>query len=378
MRIGIDARPLAGPRTGMFRVLNSIILQLERIDAANEYYLYSGRDFLLPFANPRWHKRVGSRILFVPGTLWLQVPALRLMRQDQLDVFWGTCHVLPLGLPATVSAVVTIHDVVWRMYPATMTRFNWVVHSLLVEPSVRKARAVMVPSMSTARDVERFLGVSASKIRLATHGVSPNFQPQEVGLAAESMARKYGIAKEYILTVGTVEPRKNLVTLMEAMKIFRKETALSHQLVIAGGRGWKQQYIASSLQRWGLTASDVRFLDFVPDEDLALLYAGAAVFVFPSLYEGFGLPLVEAMACGVPVVASNVSSIPEVVQDAAILVPPRDARQFAQSIAAMISDAALRSSLIAKGLERARTFCWSEAAKQVLDLFTGLSPGPTT
>jgi glycosyltransferase involved in cell wall biosynthesis len=186
------------------------------------------------------------------------------------------------------------------------------------------------------------------------------------------MAAKYGVSETYICAVGTIEPRKNLSTLAGSVAFLGKRARFPFQLVIAGGEGWRNSGLHRSVLRAGLSEGNVKFLGFVPEEDLPLLYSGASAFVFPSLHEGFGLPLVEAMACGVPIVASNVSSIPEVVLDAGLLVPPQAPEAFADAIFRVTNDCDLRSRLITKGIERSRLFRWDKAAREVLQVFNQL------
>jgi glycosyltransferase involved in cell wall biosynthesis len=229
--------------------------------------------------------------------------------------------------------------------------------------------------------------VPESKIKVIHHGVGPAYRRQDPQAAAELVANKYGVSKEYVLTVGTVVPHKNLLTLVEAMRILRQRGKLSFQLSVVGAKGWKNARLHEAVRRSGLTGEDVRFLGFVPEEDLPVLYSGSCAFVFPSLYEGFGLPLVEAMACGVPVVASNTSSIPEVVGEAALLVPPTQPEAFAEAILRVRSDKDLRRTMIERGLRRAACFHWDKTARQLLECMQnvvaekrvqGVSSGPRT
>ena len=170
--------------------------------------------------------------------------------------------------------------------------------------------------------------VPAEKALVVYPGLLPEYWPRDSKVAAEQISQKYGTSKKYICAVGTIEPRKNFVTLVETVRILRERDECGVQLLIAGGSGWRntKATLCESIARAGLTDREVKFLGYVPEEDLPVLYSGARVFVYPSIYEGFGIPLIEAMACGAPVLASNVSSIPEVVQDAGILVSPKQPR----------------------------------------------------
>jgi glycosyltransferase involved in cell wall biosynthesis len=235
----------------------------------------------------------------------------------------------------------------------------------------------MTISESTKQDLESELQVPAAKIKVMRLGVDAHFRPYEPADAARHIAQKYGSSENYILSVGTIEPRKNLATLIEAIGILKGQGKLAHQLVVAGAKGWGKSRIAESILKWKLTESDVKFLGFIPETDLPLLYSGAAVFVFPSVYEGFGLPLVEAMACGVAIVASNTSSIPEVVEDAALLVSPYDSEAMAAGILRLLNDTPLRAALIERGLRRAQDFTWEATARRVLHTLTGVAPSRT-
>lgn len=370
MRIGIDARPLVtGSGGGIPRVVRSILSELAQLDPQNEYYLYSHRDFQLPFRMPNWRKRVEPLAHLLPGTLWLQAVAKRRILQDRLDVFWGTAHVLPLGLPSSVAKILTAYDLVWLKYPGTMSWYNRQVNRLLAAPSMREADRIMVISESTARDLQ-ILGIERSKVEVVYLGTSQAYRPRDRAAAVRYIATKFGVSENFICAVGTLEPRKNLVTLLGAVRRLRDRRSWQHQLLVAGARGWKESCIHQTIRRLGLFEHEVRFLGYVPEEDLPFLYSGAAVFVFPSIYEGFGLPLAEAMACGVPIVASDCSSIPEVVQDAALLVSPDKPEEFASAIARVIEDQELRGALVEKGLNRARLFRWDTAARKVFRILT--------
>jgi glycosyltransferase involved in cell wall biosynthesis len=367
MRIGIDARPLAVQAAGVPRVVNGLIRELEKLDQVNSYYLYSHHEFNLPFGNPRWHKRIGVRLSRLPGIVWYLTEGRRAILKDKLDVFWSAMYIPHLAIPSSIATILTVHDLEWRLYPQTMSRKTYYAHRLLVWPSVQKADRIVSDSESTARDLKRIMHLPASRIEVIHLGVDSAYRPQDRAKAAEYVAGKYGISKDYVLAVGTVQPRKNLATLVKARRILRDRAAPSFQLVVAGARGWKNTQLDETIRRLGLTGDEIRFLGVVPEEDLPVLYSGSSVFVFPSLYEGFGLPLLEAMACGVPVIASNTSSVPEVVGDAAILVSPTEPEAFAGAILQVRSDDDLRKAMVEKGLRRATGFSWGRAASQLLD-----------
>jgi len=367
MRIGIDARPLSLQAAGVPRVVSSLVGALEKIDPENFYYLYSNHKFDLPFENPHWHKRIGVRHASLPSVLWFCTEGRGAILSDDLDLFWSAEYLPPFSLPSKIATVLTVHDLESHLYPETMSWKTYWAHRLLVWPSVRQANRVVSVSESTARDLQRILKVPRPRIEVIHHGIASIYKPHDHERAAQYVAQKYGVSKDYALAVGTVQPRKNLPTLVEAIKLLRTSPLSSLHLLVAGARGWKNTPLDESIRRLGLTNDDIRFLGVVPEEDLPMLYSGSWAFVFPSLYEGFGLPLVEAMACGVPVIASNASSVPEVVGDAALLVAPTRPEAFAEAILRVRSDPELRRSMSEKGLRRAACFSWDKAAGQLLE-----------
>lgn len=368
MRIGIDVRALSRPFAGTARYLSSLLCELAKIDAENVYYLYSDRDFPSIAGTSRWLKRVAAWPRWLPGSLWLETAGRRMILQDNLDTFWGPAHALPPGLPPGIRKVLTIHDVVWLRYPETMSFYHRQVTRLLAEKSARQADQVVAVSAATAADVQALLGVPASRIAVIHSGVSGHYHPHDRDTAVRYIAQKFQAQQDYICSVGTIEPRKNLVTLIEAFGILRQRRQFQGQLLIAGGQGWGRTNICRAMLKWGLGEKDIKLLGHVPEEDMPVLYSGAKAFVFPSFYEGFGLPLLEAMACGCPVVASNTSSIPEVVGEAGILVDPHQAVEFADAIIQLRADPGLRAAIIQKGFQRVVQFSWTAAAKQTLAL----------
>ncbi len=341
------------------------------MDAENTYYLYSDREFEMSLRNGHWHKRIGRRFSFLPGTVWLQTDAKKMATHDGVDVFWGAAHALPLGLPSFVRRVLTINDLVWPDYSETMSLYNRIINRLFFKRSIREANVILVPSRSTQRGLESLLAAPDSRIRFVPYGVEECFQPRDRLASARRTAQRYGTSEDYLCCVGTIEPRKNLATLIEAARILRDRHQTSVQLVIAGARGWKDSALHKRVAASGFTEKEIKFLGYVPEQDMPYLYAGASVFVFPSLYEGFGFPLLEAMACGAPIVASNVSSIPEVADGAALLVDPQQAGELAAEILRVRSTPILREQLVRNGLSRATQFRWEAAAQATLAVLNG-------
>jgi glycosyltransferase involved in cell wall biosynthesis len=372
MRIGIDAGPLCNEYSGIPRAIGGILRALQQLDQENDYTLYSRYDFNFSVENPRWRKCIHPRVPFLLGGLYLKSGMRSVNGEADLDVFWMTRpYAFPYGLPPTTARVTTVYDLVWLLYPRTMELRNRVVFGLFAERAIRQAHRVISISESTRQGLVETVGTPRDKIEVVPLAASAGFAPRDRIQSSRFIAEKYGVSPNYICTVGSVEPRKNLVTLIAAMKILRDRGQLRHQLLIGGALGWKNSNIYAAVERCGLTERELKFLGRVAEEDLQMLYSGAALFVFPSLYEGFGLPLVEAMASGVPIVASNASSVPEVVRDAGILVSPQRPEEFARAIARVTGDVMLSRALAEKGVRRAREFTWEASALKVRRILEG-------
>jgi glycosyltransferase involved in cell wall biosynthesis len=373
MRIGVDGRPLCGGGgyAGIYRFLTNLFRELQCIDNSNQYYVYTKDDFAFPLSNPRWQKRILSDQPHRFSSRWGQLGLKNMISQDALDAFWGTFHFFPFGLPSSLPTLLTVYDLGWRRHPETMTARNYLTHRLFANSATFKADDIITISEFTAAELQTF-GVARKKISIVYPAPEAVYKPSGQTQAARYIATKYGAREQYICAVGTVEPRKNLVTLLRAISVLKKRK-WPCQLLVAGASGWKNSAIYETMRKCGLTKNDVLFLGYVAESDMPALYCGARLFVFPSLYEGFGIPLVEAMACGTPVVASNSSSFPEVVQDAAVLVSPRSPEEFAGAISRVVRDEELRSSMIAKGLRRAGDFSWEASAGKVLDVLASVA-----
>lgn len=350
LSIGVDARPLAHPFTGIGRYTHAI---LSRITASgHRFHLYATQPFDAEYEGTyrRVHAVEDRRLR---STVAAQRYFPRWGREDQLDLFWSPRHHLPLRL--TCPSVVTVHDLVWRAVPHTMAPFARHVERLLMTPSVRQARGIIAVSQSTADDLKHWQPALASKIH-----VIPEAPCEHPG---EAVGLPDWLPERYFLFVGTFEPRKNLNRLIEAFRLILQD--VPHHLVLAGGRGWGPG-IGDALAALGNESRRVHCIH--PDQDipLAALYEGCEAFIFPSLYEGFGLPLAEAMAFGKPLLTATNSSLPEVAGDAAIYAEAEDVASIAQGMRRLALDADLRSTLSAAARRRSEQFSWDKAANATL------------
>jgi len=285
-----------------------------------------------------------------------------------IDLFHATDHLLPRF--AAVHSVFTLHDLTCRLYPAAHRPLNRWFHLLLMPRFLRQAEAVIAVSESTRRDVVRLYGLDEAKVRVVHEGVSPRFRPASVG-EVDGVRQKYGLPERFILAVGTIEPRKNLGTLVDAWAALRAQGAPQH-LVMAGRRGWRCGALFARLRERGIE-EEVILPGYVEEADLPALYSAAELFAFPSLYEGFGLPVLEAMACGTPVVCSATSSLPEVAGEAALLAGPSDVATWTAAMGRVLADPALHTALRAAGLARAARFTWQAAAQSTREIYLAVT-----
>lgn len=301
------------------------------------------------------------------GALWhrLKVPVPVEWITGPVDLFHAPDYLAPPCRQA--RQVITVHDLSFLRHPEyadpALARFL----SSTVPGAIRRAALVLADSEFTRSELLSLLNLPPYQAAVVYGGVGSEFQPGDPD-GASAVAKRYDLEAGYVLFVGRIEPRKNIGTLLKAYKLLIDRKDQTGTLVIAGGRGWLYEPIFRLADELRL-ADHVRFLGHVPDPDLPALMSGASVFVFPSYYEGFGLPPLEAMACGTPVVAGEVGSLREVLGDAALLVPPDDTEALAVAIRRARTDEVLREQLRERGLDRAARFTWDAAAKQLLDAY---------
>lgn len=307
---------------------------------------------------PRKRWRLRAAVSYFGGpTLGAAFPGVTL--------FHATEHLLPV-IPGAHS-VFTLHDVAYLRYPRYHLLQNRAYLTLMMPRFLKRAEAVICVSEATRRDAEQFYGLPPEKLHVVPEGVEPHFRPATPTAQAEVRAR-YHLPERFVLYVGTIEPRKNLLTLLEAWPHLPAEVTL----VLAGGKGWLYE---ETLARATALGQRVRVLGHVPEADLPALLSAATVFAFPSVFEGFGLPPLEALACGTPVVAAEASSLPEVVGTAGLLVPPLDVAAWGAALRRVLEDATLRADLSARGRTRAAQFTWEKAARATWQVYRAVYPG---
>lgn len=292
----------------------------------------------------------------------------------ELDLLHGMAFATPLA--AACPTVVTVHDLSFLRFPQAFRRANRVYLSALTRISTRNATRVIAGSESTRRDVMELCHVPPERVVTVPYGVSEAFTPAEQSEAAEFRRRK-GLPEQFILFLGTLEPRKNIGRLIEAYAALRTRGGASAtpKLVIAGGKGWHYESLFAQVANLGLSEA-VIFPGYVPGDELAWWYRSASIFVFPSLFEGFGLPVLEALACGTPTITSNVSSLPEVAGDAALLVDPHDTEALVDAMMRLLREPELRARLSEAGVSQAKQFPWSRTAAETAAVYRAALNAP--
>ncbi len=359
LRIGIDARPLSYRLTGIGYYVKHLLDAMQAVDSPHRFYLISNTGIDYRLFSDRWRKVEGGTARKLTSTLWVQARVPLLARRLCLDVFWSPRHHLPLLLPRSVGCVVTIHDIVHRRYPETMSCANLMVERLLMKASIRKAATVITDAEATRIDLGRWYAVAPSRVRVIHPGVPPL-----PAIDADDPPPLEKLPRKYILFVGTLDPRKNFEGLFSAFERIDPQRHGLH-LVIVGGRGWKNRLFFERLTH-SPARQNVLLTGYLDRRQLAAVYHHAMCLVLPSVYEGFGFPILEAMSAGTPVITSDVSSMPEVAGGAALLVKPRDTAGIASAILSLLHDASLRRRLVDAGRRRAGAFSWRHCAQQTL------------
>jgi len=364
VRIAIDARKLHDYGIGTY--VRNVLRYLGRIDRENEYVLLcrpADRDTVGGF---------GDNFRALPESagnysLAEQVRVPLALKRADADVFHAPHYVLPPFLPC--PSVVTIHDCIHLMFPQYLpNKLAYVYARAFMTIAARRSSKVLTVSEASKRDILRFFHIPASKVEVVYNAIDDRFDREPEMDDVVRVRERYQLNDPFLLYAGNIKPHKNVDRVIEAFARLRRRGFERLKLLIIGDEISKNPQLRRAVHRHQLH-QHVRFLGFVPDATLAVLYRLADVFVFPSLYEGFGLPPLEAMASGTPVVTSNVSSLPEVVGDAALLVDPRDAEAIAGAVQRILTDNDLRRSLVQKGLGRAHEFSWERSVRRIRDVY---------
>lgn len=364
IKIGIDATSLSRSITGIGRYTLEMCKALSKLPNIS-LYLYSPAPIpcnaLQGFKVEKIRfKNLNNRIF---RQIWSQTILPFLVNKDDIDVFWGPAHRIPLLLSHNIARVVTIHDLVWKYAPETMHPLSRALESYQMPRSVRTSDAIVVSSMATAEAVKKEFDINLNKLSIITLGL-----PLQKKLLNINLLDTFDTDQSYFLFVGTLSPRKNLVRLLTAysqLPNFIKDQAM---MVIVGGKGWGNIKITEKMNTLNLS-NHVKLLGYVDEPTLSALYANSKFLVMPSLYEGFGLPLVEAMSHGVPVLTANNSSMIEVAGNAGLLVDAFDVESITDGLKEMITNKERRENLAKNAILNASRYSWDESAIKLIKVF---------
>ena len=366
MRIVFDGTTLTPGRTGVGYYTEHLLQHLARevVNTGDEIVVVSNKPIDTQAPLPP-HVRVHDGHRFPIRIGWMQLRAQRALEALQPDVAHFTNGMIPIGSP--VATVVTVHDMSLRLYPNCHPVRRLLLNRPLMHVAIRQASSIVTVSNSARRDLLRLHGVAPDRVAVVHEAASPAFRPIADREWLENVRARYALPRQFMLYVGTIEPRKNLSRLMSAFADARK-AGIPHHLVCVGPYGWSSRNLAGHIERLGIQ-DVVHFTGYVPFEHLPAIYNLGEFFAFPSLYEGFGLPVVEAMACGIPVLTSTTSSLGEIAGDAAETIDPADTDAIANAIVRLASDQDLRRDRAERGLRRARSFSWAQTARDMLAVY---------
>jgi len=375
MRIGIDGRPLLAIRSGIGKYTYELAINLKHLSNSPEislFYGYYWSDHLIdrnPPAGEPYKTSLRDKLKnYVPDVLKKRIKKGIINREfsvHKTQLFHATNYAIE---SFDIPLIATVHDLSCFRFPEThpANLVKWLSENL--SPTLEHARHIIAVSYFTKTELISLLGVPEKKITVIPLGISPRFRPQEKSVVFAKV-NDYNLEPGgYLLSVGTLEPRKNLLSLIRAYELLPTQLQERFPLVVVGMPGWKDQKIAKGLKTLARKGR-LRALGYIPDDSLPDIYAGAALFIYPSIYEGFGFPPLEAMACGVPTVVSNCSSLPEVVGNSGSLIDPHDTDALAKTIKSLLEDSQKLKEMSMAGLRRAKQFTWKACAEKTFKVY---------
>ena len=350
-------------RSGVTRYLWNMVANMMVVAPDIEFTLYANRPVEVSLPEGNWALHLDAQRARMPYALWFQQRLPQLLAADRVSAFWGQNQMLPLRLRDSCFRLLTVHDVTAVLFPHTMTLMGRVTSRLYFRKAVRAADWVLADSQATARLARVCLGAQASRISVIYPGCSREFTPVPRAQARAVVSSKFGLPPVYLLTVGNIEPRKVHVCLLSALETVPDAPVLA----VVGGPAWRSRSIVAAI-RIHERAGRVRFLGRVDDTDLAALYSAATLMIYPSLYEGFGLPILEAMRCGCPVLCRWSSSMPEVGGRVAAYFRGPGSKGLAAEMRRLLADDVALNAMAEAGLLRAKEFSYERAAQQVVGI----------
>lgn len=378
MRIGIDALPAGIEWGGLTTYVRQIIKHLIRIDKENHYILFIEKGRRIPFIQSdnlsikELSERPNMPNFYDSRVVWDQEHIGRALEEESIDLYFGPTFMAPLKRDC--PAVVTIHDLIFMTHPEFSPPGNREYYGKWAKLSAESAQGIIAISQNTREMMISYWQIPQERITVIPLAVGDEFKPIKDERKIGDVHRKYGLRDGFILYVGGTFPRKNLPTLIKAYALLQKDLRRKYQLVVltgsSSGRGSERlRDLINSTNLDATIIEDIVVVDFVPQDELVMLYNAATVFVYPSICEGFGLPPLEAMSCGTPLVTSNAPAMNEVAKDAGVLVDPLNASEISGALEKMLLNAGLRKELSSKGLKRSKDFSWERTARGTLEVF---------
>lgn len=362
MKIAIDIRETLRHKTGKGWYTFVLVENLLKLSPKTEFILYTNQK------NSEFESYKNARQIIIKqkGLFW-HLGALRHLKKEKPDLFWApTSFIIPALAPKTLTTVITVHDIVAFLFPQGHDKKAVLLEKLTLKKALSKAAKILVVSRNTKADLIKLFDIPENDIVIAPCSAGANFTKITDSTILDKIRQKYNLPQDFLLGVGTLSPRKNFIRFIQAFDYLAPDYPDIH-LVIVGNKGWNFDDILKEANR-----ERIHLIGYIDAEELVALYNLAKVFVFPSLYEGFGIPPLEAMSCGCPVVTSNISSLPEVVGDAALLIDPYSTEEIAGAIGTLLANHDLHQDLVRKGLRRATEFSWESSAHKLLDVFKSL------
>ena len=366
MKIVINALGPSKVKAGIGNYLSNLINKLSIVDKKNKYIIFASSE------NKIFYKTQNKNFFIIDIGFWGRNNLLRIfweqlilpvkLLEHKADILFSPGFVCPLI--KAVKYITVIHDMTFFSHPQVHTFFKKLYFPFMIKRSVKRSEKIIAISYNTKKEIIKYIKIPPEKI-VVTHLSANKFSKSNIKDEKKFLSEKYNIKSEYLLFVGMIEPRKNLDLIIEAFKKFSDKTI---KLVIVGKKGWMVDDLFEKIKLKNLD-EQIIFTGFVPDNELEIFYKTAKVFLYPSLYEGFGIPVLEAMTTGCPVITSNISSLPEVAGDAAILIDPENSEELSDAVNKLINDVKIREELVKKGFENTKKFSWKKTAKQTLLVF---------
>ena len=375
MKIGIDIRVIGKNRTGDEVYFFNLVKNLAATDKENEYRLYTDRDPKDDSDSAREIKKLelgpNFKIIFLnsPNRFWWNLWTLpKYLKKNPVDIF-HTQYIAPFWLPKKIKLVLTIHDISFNFFPEYIKKTDLFFLRMLIPRSIRRADKIITVSASEQKQIIDFYKIPPEKIDFTYNGVDfEKFSQNYSDKQKEALRKKYNLPEKFLLYLGTLQPRKNIPVIIEAIK------SLNIKLVLAGNRDARNfdQKIDEAIKKNGLQ-DKIIFPGWIDEKDKPILLQMAECFVFPSLYEGFGIPIIEAMAASLPVVCSDIPVLREIGKNAALFCDPKNSQQFAENISKILDDQSLREKLVRSGIETAQKFTWPKTAEKTLEIYASLA-----